>query len=441
MLNRVTPPLFQEIKPFKIKEALRLSLDNGRNVYYLNHGVQPIFKLEISLKAGSWYAERYELVSLGLKSLNESTNKRSSSQMANAIDSLGAFIEFNTGFDFSSISIYGLTKHFQKITRIIEEILKEPKFDETEFEVLRNKEQQRIELNEEKNSYLSSVELRKCIFSNDHPYGKHPTVNGIKSISITQLRNFFKMNFDDYEIFISGQLPDSFDTQLNESFGLESIKKVSKKKIVAPEAFDKGSNIVKPNSIQTSISIGKLLFKRDHPDYIKFLVTNELLGGFFGSRLMKNIREEKGLTYGIYSHIYSLRNEGYFSISTDIKGEFADQAIDEIFKEIQILQSIPVDFIELETVKNYMLGSFTSSTSTPFALMDRFKAVYFQGLDYDYYEKYFKTLSEIKPEDLLHQSQKHLRINFSVRNGKRWTPCYSHHKILSPELLRLRILA
>jgi len=411
MLNRVNPPAFQNVKSFNLKEVKRLKLDNNRNVYYLNHGDQPVFKLEFSIKAGSWYSEKYDLFPLVLKMLNESTRKRSSSQMAVAIDTLGAFIEFNPGFDSSSISIYGLTKHFNEISSLISEILKEPKFSESEFDILKSKEIQRLKLNEEKNSYLSSIELRKLIFGIDHPYGKSSTLNGIQLIENDKVKSFFNSNYDDFDIFISGLLPNEFEQQLNKVFGFDSIQHVTERSHPLKQPFDKGSNIIRPKSIQSSIKIGKPLFRRNHPDYIKLLVTNELLGGFFGSRLMKNIREEKGLTYGIYSHLYSLNNEGYFCISTDVKGDFTQRVIEEIFKEIKTLQNSDVTIDELETVKNYMLGSFAASISSPFALMDKFKAIHLQGLDYTYYKNYFESISKITPEDIQLQSQKYFKLD------------------------------
>lgn len=410
MLDRVTPPTFQNIPPFILKEVQSLTLDNGRNVFFLNHGKQPIFKLELSIKAGSWYADKYDLFSLALKLLSESTVKRSSSQMTIAIDSLGAFIEFNPGFDNSSISIYGLTKHFDKVTQLIAEIVQYPKFNESEFVTLKSKELQRIRLNEEKNNYLSSIALRKNVFGADHPYGKSASLKGTETITLEDVIAFFNSNFDDFEIFLSGKLPQSFENQLNLLFGKDKIKRASTKNHTLSH-IGSSVNINKSNSLQSSINIGKRLFKRTHEDYIKFLVTNELLGGFFGSRLMKNIREEKGLTYGIYSHIYSLNQEGYFSITTDCKGEFAQQVIDEILKEIKTLQDLPVAQTELETVKNYMLGSFTSSVATPFALMDRFKAIHYQGLTYNYYNKYFDTICNLTAEDIQQQSQLHLKLD------------------------------
>jgi zinc protease len=159
------------------------------------------------------------------------------------------------------------------------------------------------------------------------------------------------------------------------------------------------------------LRIGKKLFNRTHPDYIPFVITNEILGGYFGSRLMKNIREDKGYTYGIYSSIGSLKNEGYWVIAADVKKEFAENAIAEIFKEINKIIEQPVETEELERVKKYMLGSFMNQLNTPFDLMDRFKAIHYTGLDYSYYDRFIETVKTISSETIQKIAQTHFTPN------------------------------
>ena len=410
MLDRTTQPLFKEIGSFDIKQAENAQLENGRNVFLLNHGTQPIFKLELVIKAGNWFANRPEWVPLTLKMLNEGTLKRSGIEMANEIDSLGAFIEFTPGFDFSSINIYSLSKHFESIVLLLSEVIKEPRFDEGDFTPLKKKEVQRLKLNQEKTSYLASIALRKSIFGSEHPYGRSLEINRLEELNLPDIKSYYHSNFDDFDILVSGLISEGWVEILNRHFGQKPIAKAKDELDIWPNSSS-GITTEKKDSVQSSIQIGKRLFNRSHSDYIPFLVMNKLLGGFFGSRLMKNIREDKGLTYGIYSHLYALNNEGYFSIATDVKGELTQKAIDEILKEVRLLQTELAPEDELETVKNYMLGTFSTSVSTPFALMDRFKAVYYQNLDYGYYQDYFNTVKSIEAVDLLEQCEKHLAID------------------------------
>jgi predicted Zn-dependent peptidase len=157
--------------------------------------------------------------------------------------------------------------------------------------------------------------------------------------------------------------------------------------------------------------MGRKLFTRSHPDYFKMMVLNEILGGYFGSRLMRNIREEKGLTYGISSNLFTLQKEGYLLIGTDVKREFTSLTIEEVYKEMNILRTEPVGEEELETVKNYMAGSFAGSLSTPFALADHFKAIYFDGLTYDFYEHYIENILNTSAQQLQDLANQYLTDN------------------------------
>jgi predicted Zn-dependent peptidase len=170
----------------------------------------------------------------------------------------------------------------------------------------------------------------------------------------------------------------------------------------------------KKDAVQTSIRIGKKLFTRNHPDYLKFTVLNETLGGYFGSRLMKNIREEKGLTYGISSQIAPMLQEGYFVIGTDVKKELASKALEEIYNELEKLQNEPVGDEELQTVKNYMIGSYSNSITTPFSLANKFKTLHFNGLSYDYYDNYMTAIQKVNAKDLMQMAKKYFdRTSFT----------------------------
>ena len=149
---------------------------------------------------------------------------------------------------------------------------------------------------------------------------------------------------------------------------------------------------------------------RKHPDYFPMLLLNEILGGYFGSRLMKNIREEKGLTYGISSNLALFSQAGYFVIGTDVKREFTQQTIDEIHKEIKILQTELVDESELETVKNYMVGSFAGSLNTPFDIADRYKVIFSEKLPLDFYQNYIPNIQQISAIQLLEIANKYLGL-------------------------------
>tara|TARA_R110000796_G_scaffold74374_1_gene167296 strand:+ start:284304 stop:285575 length:1272 start_codon:yes stop_codon:yes gene_type:complete len=409
MLDRTIAPGFKPIKKVTIPQVDSSSLSNGRKVFFLNDSAVEVFKIDLVIPCGSWFAENYNLISLALKMLNEGTTHRNAHQLAESIDFIGSFAEFSPGFDQSTISFYGLSRFFDKNLALLSEVISSPSFDEQQFETLKKKEVQRLKLNLEKSSYLSSVALRSSLFGLDHPYGKNNSVDKIEAVQLTEVQAFFASNFSDLDIMLSGKLPNDFIEILELNFGKNPIKRVALPEHQVTNTVGRLNEIRKPAFVQSSIKIGKVLFNRTHPDYMKFTVTNELFGGFFGSRLMKNIREEKGFTYGIHSHLYSLNQEGYFNIGTDVNGENEQATIDEIFKEIVKLQQEPVGENELETVKNYMAGSFAGSVNSPFAIMEKFKAVYFQGMDMSFYEQYLNSVYKVTSEDIMQMVNTHLQ--------------------------------
>ena len=167
--------------------------------------------------------------------------------------------------------------------------------------------------------------------------------------------------------------------------------------------------IEKEGAIQSAIRIGKPMFSKTHADYPAMQVLNTLLGGYFGSRLMKNIREDKGFTYGIGSAVVSMMQGGYFFISSEVGADVCSKAIDEIYKEIEILKTEPVPADELQMVKNYMLGSFLKSIDGAFNLADRWKGIMFYNLGYDYYDRFINTVKTISSEELMKLANKYFQ--------------------------------
>jgi zinc protease len=157
---------------------------------------------------------------------------------------------------------------------------------------------------------------------------------------------------------------------------------------------------IKEKSVQSTIRLGKHLIAKDHPDYHALILFNTILGGYFGSRLIKNIREDKGHTYGIHSSIGSLRLSDYWIVMADVQKGFADEVIKEVYKEIELLQNELVGEDELETVRNYMIGHFMSTFSSPFDLINRFKNIHQAGMEYSFYQEQLDYIRRFKAEDI-----------------------------------------
>ncbi|HRH66403.1 MAG TPA: insulinase family protein, partial [Bacteroidia bacterium] len=179
----------------------------------------------------------------------------------------------------------------------------------------------------------------------------------------------------------------------------------------APELSYTGGQkqfIEKEGAVQSAIRIGRRLFNRNHPDYPGMAVLNTVLGGYFGSRLMSNIREDKGYTYGIGSALVSMKQEGYFFISTEVGADVTVPALTEIYKEIDLLKTELVEEEELAMVRNYMRGTFLKGIENAFHLADRFRSLHLHGLGYDYYQKYLEKVRTIQPDEIKALANKYL---------------------------------
>jgi len=409
MVDRTSPPQFKQIKEFQIKQARTELLDNGLPIHIIQTGKLPVIRIEIIYRAGAWLEPKNGVVHFATKMLGEGTSKRSGKEIHRLVDQYGAFLDLRPGFDRIEIELYTLTKYVSTLLPLLKEMIFDSAFMKKELDTIKNLQKQKVKIENQKNSTLASKKIRQLLFGSTHPYGRNLTEESIDQIDETMVKNYYLGTvLSRFEIFVAGDYQPDFFKLFNSYFGTFQIKE-RKPRSYFPTTVEKDKILIKKeSSLQSSIRIGKILFKKNHPEYLNFLVLNEILGGYFGSRLMKNIREEKGFSYGIYSSVVGFKNEGFFVIGTDVKKENTNQTIDEILKEMKELRSNPVPDQELEKVKNYMIGNVLTGINTPFALMDKYKAVYYYDLDYGFYDKFLETVNGTNPQTLLELADKHL---------------------------------
>jgi zinc protease len=415
MLDRTISPDFQTIKEINIPPAQTIILSNGIPLYVINVGEQPVIKIEFSFDAGNWQESQNGVSLFTSKMITEGTAKHNSAEISEYFDKFGSFTESGQGLDRANFVVYGLKKHLPDLLPMVKEILENATFPENELQTLKNIQLQTLQVSAEKTAFVANKIFRKTIFGDHHPYGNSLTEEGIEGISQEILINFYRNYWQGkpFRIFLSGNIGDSEVELLEQYFGDKKIDQAFENKQVTNKLFSKGESIVieKEGAMQSSIRIGKQLMTRKHPDFFTMLLLNEILGGYFGSRLMKNIREEKGFTYGISSNLALFGQAGYFVIGTDVKREFTQKTIDEIHKEIRILQTELISANELETVKNYMVGSFAGSLNTPFDITDRYKVIFSENLPLDFYKNYISNIQQISDVMLLEAANKYLAID------------------------------
>lgn len=409
MLDRTVAPPFRKIESIDIQKAHSDVLSNGTPIHIINAGKQDIVKLELVLQSGKWFEKQNGDSFFTTKMLTEGTRYRTAAEFSNYIDKYGAFLELNPGFDFVDIGIYILNKYFAYLIPVVQELLYDAIFPENELQILKNNTLQEIRIKNEKNNILAVRKFRELVFGEKHPYGIDLGEEDIKHIERNALVNYYDQVFrNNLEIVLSGNVSTNHIKLTDQFLGKLVLSESQPNNPPEINTKKQKALIERPKSSQSSIRIGKLLFNKSHPDYLKMLVVNEILGGYFGSRLMKNIREEKGFTYGVYSRIMNFKNAGYFVVGTDVKKEFTQKTIDEIYKEIEILRNQPLGDEELQTVKNQMLGAFLSEINSAFALADKFKSIHFHGLGYAFYQDFINTVNHIQAKEIQQTAQEYL---------------------------------
>ncbi|ADB41913.1 M16 family metallopeptidase [Spirosoma linguale] len=411
-LDRTQSPGFQAIQEIRLPAVQSHQLDNGIPLHLISVAQQPVLRLECVFNAGTWYEQVPGSAFFAMKMLAEGTPTRTSAQISEYIDRYGAFLELNSGPDRASIVIYCLSRFLPNVLPVLREMLTEATFPQKELDDLRNITLQNLRVNYEKNAYLAGVLFREKLFGINHPYGRSQRPENVEKLTRQDVVDFFSQVISNrpFQIILAGQAAEDELAAINRELGQLTLRTDALAAFDGSAYSDDRLPILadKPDSVQSSIRVGRRLFTRSHPDFFKMLVTNEILGGYFGSRLMKNIREEKGFTYGISSNMPSFRQDGYFLIGTDVNKENTQQTLDEIRKEISILQTEPVSADELETVQNYMAGEFVGSLNTPFEIADRYKVVLLDGMPTDFLTTYIQKIRQVTPADVMETASRYL---------------------------------
>ena len=411
---RKTQPLVFNIDTPVIPAEMSVKLDNGIPVFLIESGTEDIMRMDFTFRAGQ-INEYFSVLALATNlMLKEGSEKYSSVELNRLIDYHGSFINLYIEKDLAGLKVYLLNKHAARIMELSREMLFKPVFPEEELSTLMNKQLRWFQIRKQKVMNLAMDQFFESVFGDNHPYGKKPSEGDFERINNVLVKDFHSKYYTpgNMAIIVTGKIPARIDSLLNSYFGditLDNYTQGSTVKINGNK--EKRVHVPYDNAVQNCIKIGSTTINKNNPEYQGLKIADTVLGGYFGSKLMKNIREDKGYTYGISSYVTSLEASGYKVISTEVGVENTQKTIDEILKEINLLQTVPVDPSELATAKNYMMGELIRMFDGPFASADSFKSVWEFGLDTDYYLRFFEKIKSITPEEIMAIASKYFKID------------------------------
>lgn len=424
MLNRSIAP---DTAPLSVPGLLpysRTILPNGIELIYMNDPAQEVFKIDVIFEAGIYYQPQPLVASTAVNMLNEGTSRHSSEDIAEIFDYYGAYIDYNCGLNKVELSLISLNKYAGETISILAEMIADSVIPEKELEIfLRNKRQEFL-VGTEKTSYLARKEFSRLLFGENHPYANQVSEQDYGKVTATLVRDFYRqyINARNCRIVACGNVSETILSLISEKFSVLQPSATPPSPVthlLSPHPA--GSyKVTKENAVQSSLRIGKKGVRLTEEDYAGFHLLNTILGGYFGSRLMSNIREDKGYTYGIQSFNVSMPESSYWCIATEVNNDYTQATIDETIKEIRRLQTESVPDDELTLVKNYFHGDLMRELDGVFSQSDALKHKLNYGLDNSIYISIIEKIKRCTAENLMELANKYWNINdmYIVTAGK-----------------------
>ncbi len=416
-MNRTKAPEIKSIDTINLVEVEKTALDNGIPVFFINTGSQDVIRTDFIFDAGSWQQEKFFQAALANNLLREGTKKYSSEKIARQFDYFGTFYGSETSRNSASVSFYSLHKFYEQSSQIIEEIIKNPIYPPKEFELKINQKKQQFQLERQKVETLALIKYFELLFGKLNPYGNSPALADFNSLSHSDLVHYHKNYYHSKNTYIlmAGKEPEKFIATLNRRFGQKDWEEplINFSTELITQTSKPGTHLVEKKAAkQSAIRAGFILPQNiTDKEYYHLLIFNTIYGGFFGSRLMQNLREDKGYTYGVSSFIREEKLASYFMIATNVGRQYTNAAIEEIKKELQQLLEKGFSEAELDIARKQMTGDFLTLFDGAFAQIDAFNNVYELGKTYTYYKELFKQVKTATTKEILHSARKFFSID------------------------------
>ncbi len=415
-VDRIVAPIIKDAIDFDIqlKPYQKFALDNGVEVYAYEGGSQEVLLVDMVFDAGNTYEEKNWVAAATNFLLKNGTSSKTSFEITDAFEFYGAHLNRTCTNETATVTLHCLTKHFEEVIPLMGEIVAAATFPEKEIAILKQNQIQRLLLNLKKGDFIANRLIDEYLFGFEHPYGKYSVEQDYKNINREDLVAFYDKYYKHGKcvLFIAGKFPSNIEALLNKHIGQLSLNKKEIKEQIHPivSAVQKKYSIVNDAaSVQGSIRLARPFPNRHHPDFPAAQVLNNIFGGFFGSRLMSNIREDKGYTYGIHSYLQNYKHAGAWMVSTDAGKDVCKATIEEVYKEMKKLRETLVEADELKLVKNYMLGALLGDLDGPFQIISRWKSYLLNDLTADYFYNTIKVVREVQPEQILALANTYLK--------------------------------
>lgn len=412
MPDRTRPPQIHDIATLALPEPRCLRLSNGMPAYITSKGTQEVIKLEVAFHAGRPF-ERKPLVARAATSLlREGGARYSGADVAEMLDFYGGSLSLPFQMDTANVVLYSLNKHLGALLPVLEDVLSCPRYPEEELQAFIRRNQQRLAVDLSKNDTVAYRQITELFFGERHPYGYNSTAAAYGALQRQDLLAHHERLFraGNAAVFISGKVADSALAAIDEALSRAVPPgEAAVPDVAAVETRPERVYLQQGEASQSALRIGRKLFGKGHEDYESFYVLNTVLGGYFGSRLMENIREEKGYTYNIYSMLDTMRYGGCFYVGTEVSQAYVPDTLEQIYLEMERLQEELIPEEELQMVRNYLLGNFLTMVDGPFNISEVVRTFVLEGQPLSKFGQLVQAVKAVQPESLRQLARKYFR--------------------------------
>ncbi|MCL2561760.1 MAG: insulinase family protein [Rikenellaceae bacterium] len=427
-IDNKTQPAIRTPEAIAVPLAEMQTLSNGVRLYTLDCSDHDVVRFSFVFHAGTAMQSVPFSASSTANLLSEGTQRHSAQQIAEILDYHGSFFEVTIDRDYAVINFASLLKYFPQTLAMASEIVLHPTFAQDEVTLYCEKRKQRLAVERSKATMKARELFGTALFGAEHPYGVSYDESLYDDLTREDVVEFYKRHYTAGNCFVvcSGRVGEREREMIAEvaariPVGVSAGHASASLSDQSTRGGEVAASVEFPTphstpfafrahegAVQSSVRMGVLLFPRTHPDFIAMQVLCTVLGGYFGSRLVRNLREKHGYTYGAFASMATLEHAGYMAIATEVATEATQDAIAQIFSEIERLRTEPVGGEELQMVKNIMTGEVMRILDGPFGIADVTIENVSNGTTNDYNDRWLAEVRDITPERLLDVARRYL---------------------------------
>lgn len=417
-MNRVIAPQINSFGTLYFPDVCTTVLSNGITLHTISGGDSEVNRITITLPGGDAESPAPGVSSIALAMLLEGTKSHSGDEIANILEYNGAWTNTAVSTHHSSLTLYSLNDRLESVIGILREIITEPSFPSDTLTMVKKRRSAKIEINREKITYHSGIAIKKMMYGSDQPLAYVETPESLENVTAEILRDFHFSRLDtrNIHIFLSGKLSNKIIKLVISTFSeINTHASFPIKRIIFPEFIASQTvTINRPESLQSSIVITIPAIGRMDSDFVPLRAAVTTLGGYFGSRLMTNIREEKGLTYGISASLLGYKDKSFIYIATQTDCSKSNIVMQEVFNEIERMKdenTYTTD--EIARIRQFQLSNLASALDSPFTIMDFYQTRILAATPPDYFKDQQTTALNLSPGLLASMAKKYFKTSLT----------------------------